>query len=523
MKELKTEKEVFENLINEYEKNIVMYDAISETTGKSQKHRKLKDKNYETLLNQYLVNAMKQNTELNNELNIKLKLGVTYNRVIKPWVQLYYMQKNAKGTKGNYTGISIDTRQRNVELWIGFGMTNMKKTEVEQKRESLIYEYKKLFGENLDRNFEYASVFVDATFISKTIPIDKFNNEEFRKDIAYLTNLYILHEEKATLPQQEETPIKENKKEEKHKFEKSDKLMGRNIIYKGFPGAGKSYRVMQDFLMNKKREMIDEEQYERVTFYSEYTNAEFIGTIRPCIKNNIPTYDFVPGPFTKILKKAIKNENTNFYLIIEEINRGEAASIFGDIFQLLDREDNDGKSVYAITCPLIAKEIFGNEKEKVYIPENLSIIATMNVSDENVKTFDNAFERRWESIWVLDKKGIYDDKYIKGMNDITWGKFRKIINEAITNQQGILKNEDKQLGAYYINKAFVSDTSENNDKQREEFLNKVIINLYTKICKYDKTLLFDEKIKTINHLVEKFLSKQYLDVFKEEIKNELLK
>lgn len=398
----------------------------------------------------------------------------------------------------------------------------LKKLELIEKKDKLTYEYKKMYGEKLNRGFEYTSVFVDATIISKVIPIDKFDNEEFRKDIAYLTDLYISFEDKSMMPQEIEKVIPEAKKEE-HTYKKSDKLMGRNILYKGFPGAGKSYRVMQEFLMDKNGEMIDEQQYERVTFYSEYTNAEFIGTIRPCIKNSIPTYSFVPGPFTNILKRAIDNDKTNFYLIIEEINRGEAASIFGDIFQLLDRKNNNGESVYAITNPLIAEEIYGDENKKVRIPKNLSIIATMNVSDENVKTFDNAFERRWETVWVLDSKGKFDDKYIKGMQEITWGKFRKVINDAITNQQGILKNEDKQLGAYYINEKFVTDTSENNEKEREHFLYKVIINLYSKTCKYDKTLLFDEKVKTINDLVEKFLSKNYLDIFKEEIKNELSK
>ena len=109
------------------------------------------------------------------------------------------------------------------------------------------------------------------------------------------------------------------------------------------------------------------------------------------------------------------------------------------------------------------------------------------------------------------------------MEQITWGKFRQVINKVITSQQGILKNEDKQLGAYFIDKTYVTDNKENNDKDRRNFLYKVIINLYTKICKYDKTLIFDEKITSINELATTFLSKDYMKVFKEEIKEELLK
>ena len=307
-------------------------------------------------------------------------------------------------------------------------MTGMGKQEKIKIKEENTKEYKQMFGNNLERGFEYASVYVEATIISKVIPIDKFDNEEFRRDIAYLTDLYIKVESKGTV---------EPKQEKKYKFEKSNKLMGRNILYKGFPGSGKSHTVTEKFLKNKNKEMIDENLYERVTFYSEYTNAEFVGTIRPCIENSIPTYKFMPGPFTILLERAIKNPQTNFYLIIEEINRGEAASIFGDIFQLLDRENDNGRSKYSITHSLIAEYIYKNEKQKIYLPENFSIIATMNVSDENVKEFDNAFERRWEDIWVFDSKGKYDDKYIKGMEQITWGEFRNIINKVITNQQGI--------------------------------------------------------------------------------------
>ncbi len=402
-------------------------------------------------------------------------------------------------------------------------MTNMKKQQLLQTKEQYIAEYQKMFGNHLERGFQYTSIFVDATIISKAVSIDELDNEEFRKDVAYLTDLYVSVESKENIVKNIKEEKKVKKEEKKPKLKKSNKLMGKNILYKGFPGSGKSYKITQEYLTDKNGQLINENQYERVTFYSEYTNAEFIGTIRPCVKNQILKYDFIPGPFTTLLEKAINNEQTNFYLIIEEINRGDAAAIFGDIFQLLDRENGDGRSVYSITNPLIADYIYKDETKKIYLPNNFSIIATMNVSDENVKTLDNAFERRWEDIWVLDKQGIYDEQYIQGMEEITWGKFRQVINKVITSQQGILKNEDKQLGAYFIDKSYVIEKKEKNDKGRKKFLYKVIINLYTKICKYDKTLIFDEKIKSINELALTFLGKNYLDIFKEEIKEELLK
>lgn len=524
MKEFKKEKEVFEEIFDNYEKNITTYDVTMGNTGKKQQHRKLKDDNYDRQLNEAVIKTFRQNEELNEHINIKLKLGQPYNRSKNPWIHLYYGAKNSKGTNGRYAGISFDIANRNVEMWIGFGMTNMKKNEKLKNKEQYQSEYQKMFGKHLERGFEYASVYVEATVISKIIPIEELDNEEFRKDLAYLTDLYISVEGKENImKKKKETKTQRREEVKKEQFKKSNKLMGRNILYKGFPGSGKSHRVTEEFLKEKDGQIIDENQYERVTFYSEYTNAEFVGTIRPCIKNEILKYDFIPGPFTKLLDKAIKNEKTNFYLIIEEINRGEAAAIFGDIFQLLDRENGNGKSIYSITNSLIADYIYKDENRKIYLPKNFSIIATMNVSDESVKTLDNAFERRWEDVWMLDSEGIYDKQYIQGMEGITWGKFRKIINDCITAQQGILKNEDKQLGAYFIDETYVTDKSEKNNKNREKFLYKVIINLYTKTCKYNQTLIFDEKMRSIHELAKTFLGKDYLNVFKEEIRNELLK
>ena len=130
---MRNEKEVFEMLIDTYEENIMIYDAVSKKTGKPQKHRKLKDDRYEKEVNEALVKSMKENKLLNKKINIELKLGVPYNRVYKPWVQLYYLEKNSKGTTGNYTGISIDVEKRNVELWIGFGRTRTKKTWINRE------------------------------------------------------------------------------------------------------------------------------------------------------------------------------------------------------------------------------------------------------------------------------------------------------------------------------------------------------------------------------------------------------
>ena len=146
---------------------------------------------------------------------------------------------------------------------------------------------------------------------------------------------------------------------------------------------------------------------ERLVFHPDYTYSDFIGQILPVVaEDGQVSYQFTAGPFTNILKDAYLNPTEEYILVIEEINRGNAPAIFGEVFQLLDRkviasEKYDdgmpiGTSEYGITNANIAKIVYGDSKHKVKIPSNLSIIGTMNTSDQNVFTLDTAFQRRWE-------------------------------------------------------------------------------------------------------------------------------
>jgi 5-methylcytosine-specific restriction endonuclease McrBC GTP-binding regulatory subunit McrB len=165
------------------------------------------------------------------------------------------------------------------------------------------------------------------------------------------------------------------------------------IIY-GIPGSGKSYYIKKNIAIANK---IKPENQTRIVFYPEYTYSDFIGAIRPITNtketNDNKIYDFVAGPFIKLLKKAIDNSNENYLFIIEEINRGDAPAIFGEFFQLLDRDDN-GVSEYPITNSDLSNYIYNNENKNVYIPKNLFIIATMNTNDQNIFVLDTAFKRR---------------------------------------------------------------------------------------------------------------------------------
>lgn len=277
-------------------------------------------------------------------------------------------------------------------------------------------------------------------------------------------------------------------------------LVGNNILLYGVPGSGKSYTIKEMYC--------DDENYmERVVFHPEYSYTDFVGQILPTIKDEKLEYVFTPGPFTKILKKAYEDPKSMFYLIIEEINRGNAPAIFGDIFQLLDR-DEKGVSEYGITNLEISKEVYNVENVKIKIPGNLTILATMNTSDQNVFTLDTAFKRRWSMKMIKNdftkcehaKAPIWD-------TNITWGNFASKVNNIIVeNSSNGIGNADKRLGAYFVRL---------NDLHRENntFPEKVLMYLWEDVFKYDRESLFKtEKYPTFEDIVDGFCNNQF-DVF----------
>ena len=510
---------ILKNIINTYDENIIIKESKPNKNGKTQKLRRAKKgyTDYKKELDEQLENWMQDLKKDYPMVEYDMQIGMPFNLNQNPWIQIYYTKKNSRGRTGHYCGISFDNTKKELGIWIGFGETGKSMQQILNEVTYYRQKYKKLIGSALERGFEYNQIFANAIIISKVIHFDKVISEEVKEDLKYLLKYYIKFVEHEKL-KETEIMISETKNEKK-KFTKSFEIMGRNIIIKGFPGSGKSTMVKEKYLYENGKK-IDEDRFEIVVFHREYTNSDFVGMLKPVEKNMNLVYEFEPGPFSRILKRAIENSDTNFYLVIEEINRGDAAKIFGDIFQLLDRVEGNGRSEFSITNSMISLYVYGEER-KVYIPENLSIIATMNVSDENVKSLDTAFERRWEDEWVLDSKGKFDEMYIKGMQNLTWGKFRNAVNSKIISQNGIVKNEDKQLGAYFINSQLVVKDSEDNNSGREKFLNKVIAYLYTNVCKYDKNIIFGEEITSIQKLFNKFLSDNYLEVFNDEIKAEL--
>lgn len=233
---------------------------------------------------------------------------------------------------------------------------------------------------------------------------------------------------------------------------------GTNILLYGVPGSGKSWTIEHEYCHVGS-------VVERLVFHPDYTNADFIGQILPVVDaEKQVTYEFTPGPFTTILRDAYMHPMREYILIIEEVNRGNAPAIFGEVFQLLDRTVEPktvegitypiGTSEYGITHKYMAEKIYGDPSHKVRIPSNLSIVGTMNTSDQNVFTLDTAFQRRWRMRLIENN---FDNVRAALANaqildtEVTWKTFCEKINAIIVgNKAKMASAEDKRLGVYFV-------------------------------------------------------------------------
>lgn len=306
-------------------------------------------------------------------------------------------------------------------------------------------------------------------------------------------------------------------------FSKST-LKGENLIVYGTPGCGKSYHVDHDYLGKQEDGTYSGKGYEkknivRTTFYQDYSNTDFVGQILPKVNDdNSVEYVFNPGPFTKALIQAIKSPDSKVALVIEEINRGNAASIFGDIFQLLDRKN--GVSEYGIVnvalMDYLNKYNFGTDEapikykfDEIKIPGNMWIYATMNTSDQNVSTLDSAFTRRWKKERMSNS---FDGKdigglFVPGMKDVTWEDLVQAINDYILEYADQLQtSEDKQIGVYFVDKnVLAKDTVDAKDKDKvKEFANKMMEYLWDDVSKLERELFFKKDLNSIDKVLAQY-------------------
>lgn len=350
------------------------------------------------------------------------------------------------------------------------------------------------------------------------------------------------------------------------------------LIYYGAPGTGKSYTIDKD---------TDENNSVRTTFHPDSDYAGFVGAYKPTMKR-VPmstiitvgtpraeflektekhpgteekiVYKFVPQAFLKAYVEAWKRysptDDNPYYLVIEEINRGNCAQIFGDLFQLLDR-NNQGSSSYAISADEdIAQFLHDDEKgfaesdnftkehreviknfvlkkdsgaeeligpsildgSKLLLPPNLRIWATMNTSDQSLFPIDSAFKRRWNWEYVpiqydpIDKRTGEPLSWKLQVNDKTysWGAFLDYINPKILK---LTMSEDKQMGYFFAkpDKKSKDDLTENDTISTKVFVNKVLFYLWTDVFKdYDLTqepfVYEDEEGKNVAYRFTDFFS-----------------
>lgn len=299
--------------------------------------------------------------------------------------------------------------------------------------------------------------------------------------------------------------------------------LNRNIqnIYFGAPGTGKSYGV--DKLIRNCYPDIENKDNPfvfKTTIYSDYSYYNFIGNIMPTSKNGEIRYDFKAGIFTQALAMAFEYSEKEIFLIVEEMSRGNIASIFGDIFQLLDRDEN-GVSEYSINNDLIIQHF--DEKginigKKIFLPRNFHIIGTVNTSDQNVNVIDTAFKRRFEFVYVdvspVSKDGTIMNEYVFTLSnkEFEWNKLYMSLNELITTKLEL--SEDKQIGQF-----FIKFNNYSNDEQKFAAIqNKLLHYLWDDVqgaVISDEYRIFNKEYKTFSSLYKDFGEK--VNVFSEEL------
>lgn len=319
----------------------------------------------------------------------------------------------------------------------------------------------------------------------------------------------------------------------------------KQIIYFGAPGTGKSFCV-KNLLSNIRSERIF-----RTTIHPEYTYSDFVGQLLPESDGVTGVFFlFKPGPFTNALKMAYSDSSLPVYLVLEELSRGNVAAIFGDIFQLLDRNDFF-ESTYPIRNKNVADQIVEIIGDEIKLPSNFNIICTVNTNDQSVYPMDTAFKRRFDWAYVsvdpvVDdlgnrKEKLNNPKIVIDVSDdkndsfsMSWHAFYAALNSFITNKAiGLGRGEDRQIGQFFLD--FESDVIKNSNSSHsaesepaQEIIsikvkNKLLLYLWQDVevtSSYKLNSIFDGNITSFDLLFKKYgIGK----VFSDTLINEFLR
>jgi hypothetical protein len=246
-------------------------------------------------------------------------------------------------------------------------------------------------------------------------------------------------------------------------------ISGENRLYFGAPGTGKSSMV--------SRRIVGKEVI-RTVFHSDMQNSDFVGALKPKMvfgpdgKLSKVSYGFSPGPFANALSKSLLTPEVEVFLVIEELNRAPAAAVFGDLFLLLDRK-NTGESEYSVDFPSEEFHAWLQTQttltsDKLSLPANLSILATMNSADQGVFPIDSAFRRRWRHTYLpinfddAPKGPIEVVRTGTAVSEIEWAIFGEKLNERLSSKLEI--TEDRLLGAWFVSPEELKASSKTPEK-----------------------------------------------------------
>lgn len=275
----------------------------------------------------------------------------------------------------------------------------------------------------------------------------------------------------------------------------------RNRILYGAPGTGKSHRLDSEVSIYFGNEML----HERVTFHPDYTYGQLVGAYRPVpVYREGPSsllaadkvtdagkheplidYAFVPGPFLRLLVRALKNPEHMFVLIIEELNRANAPAVFGEVFQLLDR-DSQGVGKFPVVMPTEARDYLRSHgiPASVRLPANLYLWATMNSADQGVMPLDAAFKRRWTFEYIpLNASEDVTAGWMIHLNflgsSVRWNAFRAAINTHLRARD---VPEDRLLGPFFMRQEEL--------ESGQAFRNKLLLYLRDDVVRHNPEALF---------------------------------
>jgi hypothetical protein len=313
------------------------------------------------------------------------------------------------------------------------------------------------------------------------------------------------------------------------------------LILQGPPGTGKSH-TLDDLLKKQDINPKNSDRFERIVGHPELTSADFIGQYRPVTHGSNLEYRFTPGPFARLLKRALDDEEKKPHiLVIEELNRTNAAAMFAEVFQLLDRDD-EGYSQYGVNLGIdVNRYLLGKEREaehesyKVRLPPNFALWATMNTADQGVFPMDTAFKRRWsfKYLGVDEGHNVWNSQGVAGQinpwnplvpsySNLYWQTMRVNINQLLA-ESGI--DEDRQLGGFFLTKRelgwdpIIKQLVPNHEEViKESIMTKVVGYLRDDVLRYEPHMLFkddgNQRVKGFSALLSKMKREGVLSVFK---------